>query len=80
MVINLMDEAGNRKTKWISTKLPVKGNKRKAEVMLLETRRKYHTRTPIDDATLFADYMLYWLKLIETQVETVTYAGYKSNV
>lgn len=24
--------------------------------------------------------MLYWLKLMETQVETVTYVGYKSNV
>ena len=81
MVLNFTDEIGARKPKWISTGLPVKGNKRRAEAMLLEERQKYtcSSATP-DDGTLFSDYLLYWLKLMETQVETVTYAGYQSNI
>ena len=35
-VINLYDEKGNRKLKWISTKLKAKGNKRLAEQKLME--------------------------------------------
>ena len=31
MVLSYNTTAGKRKTKWISTKLPVKGNKKKAE-------------------------------------------------
>ena len=81
MVLNFTDEEGKRKPKWISTGLPIKGNKRKAEAMLTEERQKYHTATYTPDAdTLFADYLLYWLKAIEPQVETVTYANYKSNI
>ena len=29
---------------------------------------------------LFADYMLYWLRIIKPDVELVTYSGYKSNI
>ena len=36
IVLNLTDALGNRKPKWISTGLPVKGNKRRAEAMLQE--------------------------------------------
>lgn len=83
MVLNFIDELGNRKPKWISTRLPVKGNKRKAEAMLQEERQKYRSNTAIyspDADMLFADYLLYWLKLIQTEVEVVTYAGYKCNI
>ena len=34
-VLNYKDKEGKRKQKWISTNLPVKGNKRKAEKMLI---------------------------------------------
>ena len=34
-VVNLYDANGKRKIKWISTGLTVRGNKRKAESMLL---------------------------------------------
>lgn len=81
MVLNFTDENGRRKPKWVATGLPVKGNKRKAEAMLFDERQKYTTSTAApDESTLFSDYLLYWLKLMETQVETVTYAGYKSNI
>lgn len=38
MVLNYRDVAGKRKSKWVSTGLPVKGNKKKAEKMLMELR------------------------------------------
>ena len=39
MVINYKDAGGKRITKWFSTGLPIKGNKRKAEKMLVELRQ-----------------------------------------
>ncbi len=41
MVLNCKDENGRRKPKWIPTGLKVKGNKKKAEILLLETRRNF---------------------------------------
>lgn len=40
-VLNLYDANGKRKTKWISTGLTVRGNKRKAEAMLHEVLLRY---------------------------------------
>ncbi|WP_218918455.1 tyrosine-type recombinase/integrase [Paenibacillus durus] len=39
--MNYKDENGKRKNKWIATGLPVKGNKKKAEGMLLDARRNF---------------------------------------
>lgn len=41
MVLNCKDEDGKRKPKWIPTGLKVKGNKKRAEALLLETRREF---------------------------------------
>lgn len=41
IILNLTDSAGRRKPKWISTGLTIKGNKKRAEQMLMEERRKY---------------------------------------
>ena len=41
ILLNYKDAEGNRKTKWISTGLPVKGNKKKAETMLMEARKNF---------------------------------------
>ena len=43
MVLNVSDN-GSRIQKWIPTRLPVKGNKRKAEALLEETLEKYKTQ------------------------------------
>lgn len=43
IILNLTDENGKRKQVWKSTGLPVKGNKRRAEEMLQEERRKHQT-------------------------------------
>ena len=41
IVLNLHDETGKRAPKWIATHLPVQGNKRRAEEMLLQVRQQY---------------------------------------
>ncbi|GGH35367.1 hypothetical protein [Paenibacillus segetis] len=43
IVLNCKNEEGKRKPKWIPTGLPVKGNKKRAEAMLIEMRRTFKT-------------------------------------
>ena len=59
MVLSYPDAAGKRKTKWFPTGLPVKGNKKKAEKMLMETRQTFVPECkPIKDDMLFSDFLL----------------------
>ena len=91
MVLNLKDEQGHRRTKWLPTGIQVAGkkNEKKAQDMLLETRCSY--KEPVirsaelgsarmSSTILFADYMLNWLSIIKSSVEEVTYAGYEGVV
>ncbi len=78
MVLNLQ-ENGKRKLKWISTGLPEKGNKRKAEQMLREALLAYDNapRFPKTDM-LFSDYITgRWLPYVRRKVDEVTYQGYE---
>ena len=56
-VINYNDSLGNRKTKWMSTGLTVKGNKKRAEAILAEKRRTFQPDEPVTSEILFADFM-----------------------
>ena len=79
IILNLEDEHGNRKPKWISTKLPVKGNKKRAEEMLMEARKSYSNQTASQpEATmLFADFLEnVWLPSAKHAIETTTLASY----
>ena len=40
-VLNYKDYTGKRKSKWVSTGLPVKGNKRRAEKILADIKRDF---------------------------------------
>ena len=91
MVLNLKDEQGHRKSKWLPTGIQAVGkkNEKKAQDMLLETRCSYKEsviRTAelesarMSNTILFADYMLNWLSIIKNSVEEVTYAGYEGVV
>ena len=81
MVLELRTEQGERKTKWIGTGLAVKGNKRRAEAMLEETRTKYLSPVVNNKSQMpFAEYMGYWLEIVRPNLEENTYAGYKSNI
>ena len=77
MVLNLHDEAGRRKTKWIATHLPVPGNRKRAEEMLFQIRHQY-ADSGEDSGLLFADYMLQWLGTMRAKVSPTTYTGYQN--
>jgi len=77
IVLNYSDANGKRKTKWESTGLPVKGNKKRAELLLLEARKAFEPIPKISNADLlFADYMEQWLEIIKPSIELVTYSSY----
>lgn len=80
LVLNCYDENGKRKPKWISTGLPEKGNKRKAQQLLHEAIMavEEQAREPQEKAknVLFADYIQHWLGSAERRVDEVTYQGY----
>ena len=91
MVLNLKDEQGHRKSKWLPTGIQAVGkkNEKKAQDMLLETRCSYKESVirsaelesaRMSNTILFADYMLNWLSIIKSSVEEVTYAGYEGVV
>ena len=72
------DDAGKHKTKWISTGLPVKGNKRSAEEMLLDARMNFDMPSARSgDSVTFAGFMSDWLEMIRANVELTTYASYR---
>ena len=76
MVLELKSESGERKTKWISTGLSAKGNKRKAEAMLEEARENYQSTDASNGADiLFADYMLSWVEIVRPNLEEIHTQG-----
>ena len=77
MVLSYPDAAGKRKTKWFPTGLPVKGNKKKAEKMLMETRQTFVPECkPIQDDMLFSDFLLQWLEIAKPTIALTTYSSY----
>ena len=81
-VLNYTDSLGKRKTKWISTGLVVKGNKKRAEAILMDARRNFNPEEPkvMNGDILFADYMEKWLGIIKSSVAVPTYASYSTTV
>lgn len=96
IVLNYKDEEGKRKSKWVATGLPVKGNKKRAESLLMDARKNFEFKTneegvkeqekqseaenPDIDQTLFADYMLHWLETVKHRIELITYISYTNAV
>lgn len=80
-VINLIDQNGKRKQKWISTGYEIKGNKKKAEQFLRNKLKKYEDKeNVIPTEILFSEYVLRWLDRKRTSIDEVTYQGYKTIV
>ena len=77
LVLSIYEE-GKRKRKWLSTGLPERGNKRRAEQMLREKLREYELRggEAHIDVTL-SDYIRNWLTLAQKRVDEVTFQGYE---
>jgi integrase len=87
MVLNLKDDSGKRMKKWITTGLPIKGNKKKAEQMLIETRQSYEANQSVNipekaEAVdlLFSDYLREWLRGIRPNIEVSTYSAYFGSI
>ena len=77
IVLSYKDHTGKRKTKWQKTGLPVKGNKKKAEQLLMEARRNFIPESaPDPDNILFADFMLQWLEIVKPNIAITTYSSY----
>ena len=82
VVLNYKDYTGKRKSKWVSTGLPVKGNKRRAEKILADIKRDFVPEEPkrIEANMLFSDYMESWLNIIKGSVAVPTYSSYSEIV
>lgn len=80
-VLNLKQD-GKYKQKWVSTKLNIKGNKRKATEFLNELLVEYEEKENNSklENVLFADYLMQWLEKKRDKVETITFEGYKTLV
>lgn len=75
-----------RKTPWISTNLPVKGNKKRAENFMMDVRRNFvppnvqriEEREAMQKGDiLFTDFLLKWLRVAKSTVKLTTYASYE---
>lgn len=77
-VINLKED-GKYKQKWISTKLKVKGNKRKATEFLNKIMAEYEANEtqPNTDDILFTDYLMQWLEKKKSKIDPITWQGYR---
>lgn len=79
-VLSYKDENDKRKTKWIPTGYPVKGNKKKAQEFLNEQRMNFEipaAEEPRDDADIsFADYLAKWLQIARSTIALTTYSSY----
>lgn len=86
MVLNYTDANGKRRQPWIPTGLPAKGNKRRAEKLLLDTSKSFvppvvsKENEDISSDMLFADYMELWLEIIRSSVEKTTFSSYTQMV
>ena len=85
IVLSYKDKNGSRHTPWLPTKLPVKGNKKRAEAMLLELRQNYVPAAAVLDnassmeeraALTFADFLQQWLCVAKSTIKLTTYASY----
>lgn len=92
MVLSYTDENGKRHTPTKSTGLTVKGNKKRAEAMLMEARkqkeaelleeskssRESGSQKPED--ILFTQFLLDWLEMMRASVEITTFAAYSMGI
>ena len=92
IVLSYTDENGNRQTPSKTTGLPVKGNKKRAEAMLIQARREKEAELQLLAATkgrrkagapvniTFTKFMLDWLDMMRSSVEETTHAVYSMTI
>lgn len=79
-VLNLKNENGKRKQKWISTGFSIRGNKKKAEKFLSEKIAEYDKKNVKYSDLTVAEYFENWLSEIKSEVKPNTYRNYHANM
>lgn len=81
IVLSYKGADDKRKTKWLPTGLAIKGNKKRAEAMLMEARKTFipetaPTAATINRDTLFSDFLTKWLAVVKSSIKPATYSSY----
>ena len=82
-VLSYTDHTGKRKQTWKATGLPVKGNKKRAEQILIELRKSFvvpNDNLEFHEGMLFTEFMKAWLEVVRTTVVPTTFGGYQTMV
>ena len=82
-VLSYRDAAGKRYQKWVSTGLPQKGNKRRAEQELIRIRSEFEippAAGELNSNMLFADYLDQWLEIVRARIKPATFGSYQGMV
>ncbi len=84
MKLSWVSAEGKRQRKSKSTELPERGNKKRAQDMLIDFQREQEAKLAANGNStkdiLFTDYMKQWLEKTKLQVRLTTYSGYHDNV
>lgn len=81
MVLSYKDKSGKRVSKWLPTGLPVKGNKKRAEDMLMAARAEFVAgEATIDRDMPFSSYLVQWMEIARSTLKPNTAAGYASMI
>ena len=81
MVLSYKDKRGKRVSKWLPTGLPVKGNKKRAEDMLMAARAEFVAgEAAIDRDMPFSSYLVQWMEIARSTLKPNTAAGYASMI
>ena len=92
IVLSYTEENGKRKSTCRSTKLPIKGNKKRAEALLQQARRemeeqlrcqklaKTEARQPERKPIFFTTFLSDWLQMMKPSLEVTTYAAYEKGI
>ncbi len=77
-VLNMKEQNGKRKQKWISTKLPIKGNKKRAEKILRDLLKEYEDNPcpAVKEKVYLSEFLQSWLDVTKPDLQTTTYDGY----
>ena len=77
MILSWKDTTGKRRTKSISTGLPVKGNKKRAESLLRQTQKEFNPETMQQVCDLpVSEYFTRWLRESVMSLPPETYGRY----
>ena len=81
MVLSYKDKSGKRVSKWLPTGLPVKGNKKRAEDMLMAARAEFvEGEAAIDRDMPFSSYLVQWMEIARSTLKPNTAAGYSGMI